>query len=71
MSKRNKVKVVKPDITKLCKDCKFCDTPKIMSPFCLKSEGIDLVTGEKEYEKARTMRSTGECGPSGKFFIKK
>jgi len=69
MAKRNKQP--KPNTSKICVNCAFAMLSSNASPFCSKSKGIDLVTGEEEFSRARTMRHNGECGVEGKFFIKK
>lgn len=66
-----KKKQAKPNTSKICNECKFVTGGSKISPFCSKSKGIDLVTGEEEFSRARYMRHEGACGVEGKFFIKK
>ena len=53
---------------KLCKDCKFFIANEKR---CMKFYDIDLVTGEKDYKHAFSMRSdNNKCGENAKYFEK-
>lgn len=54
------------DDIKYCIDCKHLDSKKKLCH--AGPRGHDIVTGEKMYHEARSMRENRKCGPSAQLF---
>lgn len=57
----------------LCKDCKYCETPKTHLSFCIHPKAISetsIVTGIEKHYCCITMRDpSGGCGPQANLFV--
>lgn len=55
-----------------CKECKYCDSPKMQISACLHVKAIvntSVVTGMHKHYSCETMRDiSGNCGPQATLF---